>query len=434
MLVSTTSTFTILEAKGLLPPNGAQYVMAQEQSVPPPPPPPTTFAPPPPPGGTSGEKFGPPPTQPGMMPPPGDQNYQNQPPYMGPPNMGPGGQPPMGGEKFGPPPQGQPGSEGYQGQPGMSGPPQGMQQGPSQEDMEKMQAEQEAKRAEMEKKQLAQMKKGMLRAASELKRMKTFFDKFTAKGIAVPADCSDALTKAQAAFDAIQAAETMEAAQDAGIEEVGDHFQTLQECRQKLEMLSRIPGMLKKIDREIARVERDWNRTKKNAPEAAAEAVTDGDAALASIKDTRVKVDVLVKEGNVEDMQELVEDGIFGKFDDIRAAMERIQAAKNAKRFIAEYQRRTRDAERTVARLKKLGEDTSKLEGIIAAIKQKYEEVKGLKTGSEEWLDAVMELAEIGQDFAEAAGGTEDVGASLQKGPGSFGPIPQVRLPQGFNP
>ena len=129
----------------------------------------------------------------------------------------------------------------------------------------------------------------------------------------VPASCSEALAEAKSVIAAVQAAETMEAMQDADAESLNDHFETLNECKQRLDQLARLPQMLKRFDNQIRQTERQWNRLKKGAPESAQDAVALGDKILADIKTARASLNEKIKTGEVEDFESVLEDEIIGK-------------------------------------------------------------------------------------------------------------------------
>lgn len=295
---------------------------------------------------------------------------------------------------------------------------------------EAQQKRQEAMQKQQEERSLQMMKKGMAQAARGVAQMKKYFDKTAAKGVAVPAECAEALTKIQTTVDAIKNAANFEDAQDADPESMRDNFETLNECRQKVEMLAQIPNILKRVDKEIKNMERNWTRTKKNAPADAQDAVSDGDTILQSIKDARKKIADLAKSGDIEELKGLLEDEIYGRFDDLGGVMQRVEAARNAKRFVAEFTRRIREAERMVIRLKKHGDDTAQLEELVLQAKQLYAQIKGMKVGSDEWEDAVEQLAELGEEFAKATGGDVNVDEQFKGPRGAGGPPPMVNFPQ----
>jgi hypothetical protein len=308
--------------------------------------------------------------------------------------------------------------------------PQGPAQGFSGEDMEQ---KGEEMRKQQEAKALERMKKGMKRTVKEIAKLKAYYEKVQAKGVTVPSECSEAVTKLQATVDTVMNAETLEAAEAADMSEMSDIMETVNSCRQRIEMLSRLPQILKKVDRQVKQLETRWNSAKKGAPADASDAIADGDAIFAKIKEGRAKVEEVAKDGDLEAISDALEEGVFARFDDVGAVMNRLMAAKNAKKFLAQVSRDFKAAEKTIAALKKGGQDTAQLEGILARAKDLFAQLKGMKSGSEEWMDGVEKLAETEQEFAEAAGSTEDANA-LFKAPGKspFGVMPSLQMPGGM--
>ena len=137
-----------------------------------------------------------------------------------------------------------------------------------QEAQQKQQEEQQKRQEEQQKRQeeqgLKMMKKGILQAARGVTQMKSYFSRIAKKGVVIPTECTEALNKIQTTIDTIKNATTFEEAQEAEPESMRDDFETLNECRQKVEMLAQIPSILKRVDREIKNMERSWLRAKKN--------------------------------------------------------------------------------------------------------------------------------------------------------------------------
>jgi len=301
------------------------------------------------------------------------------------------------------------GNSGSGGAPGNQGG--GNQMGPngggmSDEQQKAQDEKQQAQQEKMDKQNLARMKTGMKQAQTQVTQMKKFFVKQAGKGIATPAECTQALTEVQAIIDTVKNATTMDEANEVDMQDMGDNFSTLNECRQTIETLSRIPAMFKQVDKQIKTMESQWNRTKKGAPEEASGAIADGDGVLKAIKEARVKATDLFKQGNAEDVEATIQDEVFGRFEDLGSAMQRVDAVKNSKRFFADYTRRVKDAEKTIAKLKKKGEDVSTAQTILADMKRRYELIKGMDVGSDEFMDAVEELMQRQQDLTDEIGGT----------------------------
>ncbi|MFA6429962.1 MAG: hypothetical protein WCV84_05720 [Patescibacteria group bacterium] len=281
-----------------------------------------------------------------------------------------------------------------------------------QEEQEKRQEEQEKRQAEQEKRDVANRKREIASINKHLTTLKKALAKFVAKGAIKPTECAEAETSSAAILAAADKATTRDELDDAGMEDLQDHFQTLEDCRRTMERLAQLPRILKQVNTEITKVEREWTRAIKNAPENAADAVRDGSDTLAQVKTSRDAIQTLAKEGKLDDIEIILEDDIYGRLDDIRSSIQRVSAAKNATQFVRTYATIIREAERTIKKLKAQKEDTTRLEEILAESKAKFAAIKAMKSGSEEYLDAVQELAELGQEFADEMGGTEDFGLS----------------------
>lgn len=280
------------------------------------------------------------------------------------------------------------------------------------QDEARQQAE-EARRGEQQKRMLEQMKRGMQQTSKVLASFKKMFDKWKAKNIVLPDVCLETYTEAKKLTDTVLNAESAEVLEDLSPEDMQDYMQTLQECRQTGERLVRLPQLLKRVDAEIKSLEKAWARAKKSAPEAAQDSVKEGDTVLTAIKEARVKVGDVIKSGEIDEIEVLIEDEIYGKLDDVRSHIQSLEAARNARKYMLEYVKQMRVARSYIERLRKLGKDVSELERILTAAQQKYEEIKALKPGSEAYQEAVEELAEIGSQFAEQTTSDQDVGAQL---------------------
>ena len=303
-------------------------------------------------------------------------------------------------------------------------------QGPSDEDRQKQDEQMEKRRLEMEKQGLTQMKRGMKQAATGVKRMKKDFEKFAKKKVNIPQECADAMQQIEGIISAVNAAEDMDAAQEAGAEDMPEIFDTLNECRNRLEMLARVPQMIARVNRELKNIERLWVKAKKNPPADTADVVAEGDAAIQEIKTARDKVQTLANEGNMDDIEGVLEDEVFGKFDDVTAAINQLQAARNAKLYATQFNQRIRADESLIKKLKLQKKDTSELEQIVADAKSQYANLKSFKVGSDEWEDVISSLADLEQSFADAAGTGEDIGSFFITKPSQTGP--ELMVPKEF--
>ena len=294
-----------------------------------------------------------------------------------------------------------------------------------QQEEEKRQKEMESRRKEMEQKQLEQMKRGSKQMENHITRTRQYFEKQASKGVTIPVECTAALETIQKVIATLKAATNLEDIQNAGMEDMQEQFQTLNECRMRIEMLARIPQIFKQVDRSIAQMERRWMSAKRRAPADAADVVSEGDLILQNIKEARKNISTHVTDQ--EELRDALDEGIFSHFEDLGSVMQRLEAARNAKKFLSVAPRMLRDMEKKLLTMKKEGRDIAQAETILKDIRAKVEMAKGLKPGTEEFKTAVEEIAMLGQSFAEAAGVQEESASKF------FGPMPESQGGQDFS-
>ncbi|HEU0050505.1 MAG TPA: hypothetical protein VFQ60_00420 [Patescibacteria group bacterium] len=290
-------------------------------------------------------------------------------------------------------------------------------QGPNEEEQRKMDAQ-----------NLARMQKGMKQAEKQLNQMKTYFTKQAKKGIAIPDDCTQAMNEVQQIIDSIKNAQSFEDANNVDPQSMGDNFQTINDCRQRVDMLSRIPQMLKQVDRSIKNIQTQWARAKKGAPEEANSTIAEGDALIQGIKDARANVDQMLKDGNIDDLDSTIQDDIFNKFDDFGGIIQRVSAVKNSKKFFSDFTRQLKQADQTIAKLKKSGKDTSEAEQILSEMKQAFANLKGMDVGSDDFMSTMEDLMQHGMDFGDALGIDQNPNVDQLMGQGPSGP--SLQMPQ----
>ena len=221
------------------------------------------------------------------------------------------------------------------------------------------------------------------------------------------------MTAAGAILATAEKAETMEQMQDANTEDLRDSFDTLNECRMTVDQILRARQLVKKLDRDIKNMDRRWTRAKRSPPADAKEIVNEGDALLGQIKTSRASIDALLKEGNVEDVEGVLEDDIYGRFDDMESVMRRMEVMRNAKMYLNRYKARLNQAKKTIESMKRKKEDTAVLEDILSQIEASYQELKSLKSGSEEFMDMLQGLMELDQEFSNQFQGDQDFSSKL---------------------
>lgn len=340
----------------------------------------------------------------GSQPPSGDQGGQ-------------GGDIPPGDQR-------QPG--GQQQQPPQQGGSQNCQQGGSGQQGGMSEEEQQAQQEKMDKQNLANMQKNMKQASKQFATMKTYLAKQAKKGIVIPSECTQALADGQNVIDTVKNATTMDALGDIQPSDLNDSFNTLNDCRQTVDRLSRIPSEFKQIDRQTKSMEAQWNLSKKNAPAEASSAIADGDTILQGIKDARAKAGEEFKAGNPDDAEAALQDGVYGAMQDLGSTMQRVMAVKNSKRFFTDFAARLKTADKKIASLTKAKQDTSEATRLLGDMKDQFVAIKTMDVGSDEFMSAVEAVMQVSQAFDEATGG-DSSGQSQQQCQPLGGPTLQMQ-------
>ncbi len=261
---------------------------------------------------------------------------------------------------------------------GMNNDGQGGDQGMS----DKQQQQQDARQKQMEKQQLDQMKRGMRGAEQGLNQFDKQITKLTKQGIVIPADCAENLSKVKTIIAAVKSAQSFEDVQSAGIEDMQDSMQALNDCRQQLEVLARWPQTLKQVNSEIKKLDSALKRDSSIVTKLSKQGIdlsqeySAFETAVTQLKTVRDDADSKIKSGDSEGAFSDLEDGFFGSMQDVWEKDRIIQTMSNLGRFNSDFKRGIADAERTIKTLKRQKVDTSSLEDILAQSKTKGEEVK----------------------------------------------------------
>ncbi|MBI5230519.1 MAG: hypothetical protein HY981_04455 [Candidatus Magasanikbacteria bacterium] len=307
---------------------------------------------------------------------------------------------------------------------------------------EKQQQQQEARQKQMEKQQLAQMKKGMKGMEQGINMFDKQITKLTKQGIVVPTECSDNLTKVKTVIAAVKTAETFEAVQEAGIEDLQEAMQSLDGCRQQLEMLARWPQTIKQLNSEIKRLESALKRDKSIVAKLSKQGIDLSDeynafeTAISGLKAVRDEADSKIKSGDSEGAFSALEDRFFGAMQDVWQNDRIIQTMSNLGRFTSDFKRGIADAQRTIKSLKRSKVDTSALEDVLAQSQAKGQEIFALlKTkplDEEAVMSALQELEDLRQQFdaarQELSGAQES--RPWEQGPQQFKQINSVDFSQ----
>lgn len=263
---------------------------------------------------------------------------------------------------------------------------------------------------------LASLKKTVKNQGKDVSNTKKIFDANAKKGIGVTSECSDTLDIAQ---QIVSKSTTASSTGEIDNTSLNNSLITLKTCRDEANLLSSFSERLKKTDQQVATLSKQWLNSKKNAPRDATDAIADGDAALASMKDARATALLAIQNAEISKAKLIIEDQILGKFDDVRVIMHRIDAMRNSKTYVKTIVSRLKEDNQTIIRLQSLGKDTSQAQGIVTTLQDKQKEIQSLTPGTAAYTNAVNDFANTNQKFAEAIGGTESIGNIVGKGTSS---------------
>lgn len=260
--------------------------------------------------------------------------------------------------------------------------------------------------------------------------------------VEIPASVTETLDKIKAIIAAVKTAKTWEEVEAAGIEDLPELMQGLDESRQALEQLVRWPQTLKQLDRELANLTRELKRAKGIVDRLAKKDIDlatvygEFEVAVNKLKEVRAKAVDLVKSGQAEEAFDLLEGDFFGQMQDVWEHDRIIMTMSNLGRFQADFKRGIADAQRRINILKRQKIDVSELVDLLEQAKAKGAEITGLMKAKPPEPDAIMEglqeLENIRQMFdqreRELRG--EEVLMPWEQGPAVFKSAPG--LPAGW--
>lgn len=278
---------------------------------------------------------------------------------------------------------------------GPSGEGNNMRMGPSEEEQEKM----EAKREEMEKKQrqkgLQQMQRGVKSMVKSLTTIESRIAKLEKQNITVPAELKERVLAAKTAAEAVMKATDPEEVMDQmeALQEMGN---SMPDTMRKLEMLARLPQMIKQAEKEITRLDRAYKSMSTKATRAKFMATTVLDKWLAVITELKTALaDIKANGINEEEPMEALNDAIFSRMEEAWQYNQTMDMLLNAKRNLKQVATALKKYERTITALKRKKQDTAEAETLLAEMKTKYQAVEQIVAGGlapEEIEEALGEM------------------------------------------
>lgn len=260
---------------------------------------------------------------------------------------------------------------------------------------------------------LKDMKRGLKDITRELGKFEKQVEKLKKQKTVIPEELPAVFNKIKSTVAAIQNAKTYEEAVAAGIEDMRELWEALDENRQKLEMLSRWPQTLKEVDKQLKQIAKELQKAKKTADMANKNGIDlselynefeDSVNKLKSAKDDALKK---MSEADGEGAFEIIENDFFNQMEDVWARQRIISTLSNLGRFKSDFKKGLSESHRLMAKLKSKKIDVSELEKFIVYAAAKGNEIESLLKAKPVDLDKIIDLlneAEIlRQEFYENA-------------------------------
>lgn len=304
------------------------------------------------------------------------------------------------------------------GRPGGEQGEQSRQQGPSEEDMNKM-----------DERRLKDMKRGLSQFTRSAQMMKKNVAKTKAAinkcGVGMPEELDNALNSIDGLVKKINDAQTADEL-DQVIGDIEDVGSVMQEWGPRMGDLHRLCQMLKQADRDLKQLDRSLARYQaKNSGKIDISGIlADYKSNLDNMRQALSQARELAKTDS-ESALSKIEDDFYGSMDNLRNAEQAINMALNIGQGIRQASAEIKNIDRNIKSLKRKKIDTTELEQLAADFKAQVEDIKNLvKTKFE--VDELIDKVEV------AFGTREQIYDSMQEyGMGSM--TPQIKENKSLN-
>lgn len=282
----------------------------------------------------------------------------------------------------------------------LPGRPSGGPNGPTEEQMNKQQAERDAQ-------QLKQMKSGLRGMEQGVKMFQKQIDRLTKQNIVIPTEVADTMTKITALISSLKSTDNFQDAQDQ-MQELPDLMQNLNDQRMTLEKLSRWPQTLKQADRILKQLDKSLAQDQSLSLKLAKNGYDISDlvnkfaSGIQLLKDSREKAVGLIKTDPDAAFEE-IQTNLFEQTNDLMQSDQTIKELSNLSRFNSSFKSSLNQAQSVIKKLKNLKVDTSELEAQLQQVKDKAAEVTALigqkPIDTEAIIGVFDDLNSLRQDF-----------------------------------
>jgi len=276
------------------------------------------------------------------------------------------------------------------------------------------------------------IKRGIKGMESGLKSFESQIARLVKQKIVIPAETTDSLNKVKTIVAAVKNAKTLDEMEAAGVEDLQEVMQNLNDSRGQLEMLARWPQTLKQMDKQLTMLNSQLKKNKTIVDRLAKQNIdlaanyTGFAEAIQKLKAVRDDAVQKIKDNDSQAAFDAVQDDFFGQMDDVMQNVNVIQTMSNLGRFNSDFKRSISQAQSQIKKLKAKKLDSKEAEMILNDLNEKGKEIsvmlKVKPIDAEAVTAALEEMQILNQDFSDKIAeltGVEEV-MPWEQGPQQF--------------
>lgn len=264
----------------------------------------------------------------------------------------------------------------------------------------------EAREAEMRARQLSEMKRNLRGMEQGLKMIQKMVDKLTRQNVAIPQEYATLVSDLTQALAVVKGATEFTDEVEAAMSVIMERGEELRDAGPRLGALSQWPSTLKQAEAQVKRLDAQLARVKKNKTASSyPDLIARVEAAVGAVRSALAQAKSEASGGDIEGAMEMLREGVFEATEDAYDEMRVLENMANLSRVVKQAEKEITRYEKEAARYEKQKKDTTALRNLIALMKSKLSEVKGvLSSGSADPDDLfeVMSAAEEIRNDADA--------------------------------
>ena len=262
---------------------------------------------------------------------------------------------------------------------------------------EQMQKRQEQQQSQM----LKNTQRGLVQAQKNITNMEKRILAIQKKGGVISQDLTNAFQQAKSLITKGQTATTMDEFQSAGLEDMQDIMETINDGMQKAEMSTQFPAMLKQASKIIAQQKKSLASAQKRSSSLKIDLsslITKWQTAIDGVSQSITQAQQDFQASNIEDAVTALKDNVFDVSQDMHTYQQTFDMVSNSQKMLTNATKELVSIEKRIAALKKQGKDTGDAESVLADSKSKIQIVKDSITKPDIDPDTLMEAIQNIQD------------------------------------